>query len=125
MEIFAQNPEVFRRLAGDGDLRTLKTELLDMCRVHFQLANLFKTEAIDIGWLCCYFLGKVGEKQGRSVADIVDDYVECLRRMADDKYVVLAKVSKKSQAHFEPLELFYRINAFLHKRFKALRTDRR
>ncbi|CAD5217414.1 unnamed protein product [Bursaphelenchus xylophilus] len=101
------------------EARKNNLSLIRACQTHFLLADRFKTQAIDIGWLCCYFSGKVSEKLKESIDIVMDHYTECAQRMHDDQYVFLHKISKKNQSNLEPLELFYRVHSFLEKRFFA------
>lgn len=95
-----------------------KRDFLHMAKTHFLLTDRFKNEAIDISWLCQYFLGKVNEKAEEPMDIVMDNYFKCAERLNDDQYLFVPKVSKKKQDHFEPLELFYRVHAFLQKRFE-------
>ncbi|KAI6206431.1 hypothetical protein M3Y94_00909800 [Aphelenchoides besseyi] len=106
------------------NLKKQAFRLLSSCKVHFQLAELYKTQATDIMWLIQYFLGKVSEKFDQPIETVLQHYGECAKRMQSDKYTFPAKISRKTQHNFEPLELFYRVHKYLNfKRTVALKHN--
>ncbi|CAD5212717.1 unnamed protein product [Bursaphelenchus okinawaensis] len=119
-QIHALNSRQLRQTSSSPEKRKKLEEqhqLIRTCHTHFLLADRFKTEAIDIGWLCSYFAGKAAEKLGHSVDSVMDHYTECAKRLHEDQYMFVNKISKKTQMHLEPMELFYRVHAYLGKRF--------
>ncbi|KAK0426368.1 hypothetical protein QR680_009673 [Steinernema hermaphroditum] len=108
------------RCLARGKALNMLPKLLEDCRNHVDRANeLNNAESEpeqDIEWLVCYFNGKVAEKLDEPSEKVLCWYYQCAKVLERQGYQYPLKISKKKQENLEPIELHYRLYAYIWKR---------
>ncbi|TKR92517.1 hypothetical protein L596_007155 [Steinernema carpocapsae] len=103
-----------------GMAHAMLPELLQNCRKHIQLAdelnNVESEPELDIEWLACYFQGKLAEKLDEPAEQVLHWYYQCAKVLERQGYQYTQKIAKKKQDNLEPVELHYRVYAYIWKR---------